>query len=60
MADIKELKKQEVEEILAFWQGLQDYGHIYHYPAEKLNAPFKKIMDGIDEIQELMKDSNEM
>ena len=43
-----------------FLEGLQDYGHIYHYPPEKLDEPFKKIMEGIEEIQRLMKDSFEM
>lgn len=31
-------------------EGLQDYGHIYHYPPEKLDEPFKKIIEGIEEV----------
>lgn len=58
--DIKEIKKEEVSEMYDFLEGLQDYGHIYHYPPEKLNEPFKKIMEGIEEIQQLMNDSFEM
>ena len=58
--DIKKIKSQEVEEIFDFWQGLQDYGHIYHYPPERLDEPFRKIMEGIEEVQGLMNDSFEM
>lgn len=58
--DIKEIKKFEIEEIYDFWQGLQEYGHIYHYPPEKLDEPFRKIMEGIEEVQKLMKDSWDM
>lgn len=58
--DIKEIKNIEVGEIYDFLEGLQDYGHIYHYSPEKLDEPFKKIMEGIKEIQKLMKDSFEM
>ena len=58
--DIKKIKKEEVSEMYDFLEGLQDYGNIYHYPPEKLDEPFKKIMEGIEEIQQLMKDSFEM
>jgi hypothetical protein len=58
--DIKEIKKQEVEEIIGFYSHLQDYGHVYHYEPEKLNEPFKKIMDGISEVRKLMDDSYSM
>ncbi len=55
--NIKKIKEEEVSEMYDFLEGLQDYGHIYHYPPEKLDEPFKKIMEGIEEIQQLMKDS---
>ncbi len=58
--DIKEIKKEEISEIYDFLNLLQDYGHVYHYPPEKLDEPFKKIMEGIQEIQQLMDDSYEM
>ena len=58
--DIKEIKKQEVSEMYDFLEGLQDYGHIYHYTPEKLDEPFKKIIEGMQEIQQLMKYSFEM
>lgn len=57
MADIKELKKEEMQEIIDFWHGIEEYGHIYHYPPEKLDEPFRKIMEGIREINKLMDDS---
>ena len=58
--DIKEIKKEEISEIYDFLNLLQDYGHVYHYPPEKLDEPFKKIIEGIQEIQQLMDDSYEM
>jgi hypothetical protein len=57
MADIKVLKKEEMQEILDFYYGIKEYGHIYHYPPEKLDEPFKKILEGIAEVQKLMDDS---
>lgn len=58
--DIKELKKPEMQEILDFYYGIEEYGHIYHYPPEKLDEPFRKILEGIKEVQKLMDDSYEM
>ena len=58
--DIKQIKEEQVAEMYDFLQTLQDYGHIYHYPPEKLDEPFKKIMQGIEEVQKLMKDSFDM
>ena len=52
---IKELKRTEVGKICDFLEGLREYGHIYYYPPEKLDEHFKKIMEGIEEIQRLMK-----
>ena len=58
--NIGEIKKQEMQDILDFYYHIQDYGHIYHYPSEKLDAPFNKILEGIEEVNKLMKDSFEM
>lgn len=58
--DIKEIKSTEISEMYDFLEGLQDYGHIFHYPPEKLDEPFKKIIEGIKEVHQLMNDSFEM
>jgi hypothetical protein len=58
--NITEIKRDEFEEIQDFCESLREYGHIYHYPPEKLDEPFNKIMEGIKEIQRLMDDSWEM
>ena len=58
--DIKDIKSKEMEEIIDFYYHIQEYGHIYHYPPEKLDKPFKKIMEGIQEVGELMNDSFEL
>jgi len=60
MADIRDLKKDDLIKMQDFLETVEDYGHIYHYPDNKLNEPFKKITDGIDEILEMMNDSWEM
>ena len=58
--DIKKIKEQEIKEFSDFLEVLEEYGHIYHFPPEKLNEPFKKILEGIEEIRKLMDDSYDM
>jgi len=55
--DIKKIKPNELQDIRDFLEGLEDYGHIFHYPPETLDEPFKKILEGIAEIEKLMKES---
>lgn len=58
--DIKDIKKEEMQEILDFYHHIQEYGHIYHYLPEKLDEPFRKIIEGIQEVTKLMDDSFSM
>ncbi len=58
--DIKKIKPQEISEIRDFLDQLEEYGHIYHFPPDRLDEPFKKILEGIAEIQHLQKESFEM
>lgn len=58
--DIKKIKEQEIHDISNFLEVLEEYGHVYHFPPEKLDEPFKKILEGIQEINELIDDSYEM
>jgi len=58
--NIEEIKSEEMEEIRDFCDRINEYGHIYHYPVEKLDMPFKKIIEGIEEITRMMNDSWEM
>lgn len=60
MADIKEIKKEEMQEIIDFYHHIEDYGHVFHLEHEKLDEPFKKIIEGISEIRKMMDDSWEM
>lgn len=55
--NIKDIKSEEMQEIIDFYYGIEEYGHIYHYPPERLDEPFNKIMEGIKEINKLMNDS---
>jgi hypothetical protein len=57
LMDIKELKPQEMQEIIDFYHHIEDYGHIFHFEPEKLDEPFKKIIEGISEIRKMMDDS---
>ena len=55
--NIKDIKKYELQEILDFYYGIEEYGHVYHYPPERLDEPFKKILEGMAEVNKLMNDS---
>ncbi len=55
--DIKDLKKQEMQEIIDFWYHIEDYGHVFHFEPNTLDNPFKKIIEGIAEVRKLMDDS---
>lgn len=52
--DIKDIKKNEVQEIIDFYYHLQDYGHVFHLEPKLLDEPFKKILEGIEEVRDLM------
>lgn len=55
--DIKEIKSSEMSDILDFCSGIDDYGHIFYMDPKKLDEPFKKIMEGIGEVQAMMNES---
>lgn len=54
MADIKEIKKEEMSEIIDFYYFIQDYGHIFYDDPKMLDEPFNKISSGIKEIKEIV------
>ncbi len=55
--DIKELKPQEMAEIINFYRHIEDYGHVFYLEPKLLDKPFKKISEGISEIRKMMDDS---
>lgn len=57
MSDIMLLKKMEMEEIKDFYYFIEEYGHIFYDDPKTLDEPFKKIMDGINEIQNIVDDN---
>jgi len=57
VADIKEIKKAEMNEISDFYYHIEEYGHIFHLDPKLLDEPFKKIIEGIEEIEKMMDDS---
>ena len=44
MADIKEIKSLEMEEIIDFYRFIEDYGHIFYDDPSTLDEPFNKII----------------
>jgi hypothetical protein len=54
MSDIKEIKSEEMQEIIDFYYFIEDYGHIFYDNPEILNEPFKKIISGIEEIRKII------
>jgi hypothetical protein len=57
MPDIKEIKKQEMTEIIDFYYFIEEYGHIFHDKPEVLDVPFRKIREGIEEIRKMVDDN---
>ena len=53
MADIKDLRKNEMEEIIDFWNNIQEYGHIFYGDNQELEESFKKIIEGIEEVRKI-------
>lgn len=54
MPNIKEIKSEEMEEIIDFYHHIEEYGHIFYGKPEDLDEPFKKILEGISEIREII------
>lgn len=55
--DIKDLKPHELQEIIDFYYRIEEFGHIFHLDPKLLDEPFNKILEGINEIDNLMNDS---
>lgn len=55
--DIKEIKKQEMDEIISFYYFIEEYGHIFYDDPKVLDAPFKKIIEGINQIKNIVDDN---
>jgi hypothetical protein len=53
MADIKDIRKSEMEQIIDFWNHIQEYGHIFYGDNQELEEPFKKIIEGIEEVRKI-------
>jgi len=54
---IGEIKKQEMQDIIDFYYGIEEYGHIFHMDPKLLDEPFNKILEGIETINKMMNDS---
>lgn len=54
MPHIKELRKEEMDEMIYFVQHIEDYGHIFYGENSELDPAFIKIIDGINEVKEII------
>ena len=54
MPHIKELRKEEMQEVIDFYYFIEEYGHIFYGNNSELEPAFKKIIEGIDEIREII------
>lgn len=57
MPNIKEIKNNEMQEIIDFYTFIEEYGHIFYDDPKILDEPFKKIMEGIEEVRIIIDDS---
>lgn len=57
MPDIKQLKKEEMDEILAFYTFIEDYGHIFYDDPKVLDVHFDNILSSIEEIRKIVDDN---
>ena len=54
MSDINQLRKEEMEEIIDFYNFIAEFGHIFYGDNSELEEPFKKITEGIEQVKEII------
>lgn len=53
-----ELKRSELEDIIDFYNFIEEYGYVFHGERqEELNQEFKNIINSISKIKEIMNDN---
>ncbi len=55
--NINEIKSTEMSDIQDFVNKVTEYGHIFYMDPARLDAPFKKILEGIKEVEDMMDES---
>lgn len=56
MTHIKDLRKQEMDEIMDFYNHIEEYGHIFYGDNSELESGFEKIKEGIEDIKKIIED----
>ena len=56
MPNIKDIRKEEMQEIIDFYYHIEEYGHIFYGDNLELEPAFKKIIEGIEEVRKIQKD----
>jgi len=54
MSDINQLRKEEMEEIIDFYNFIAEFGHIFYGDNSELEEPFKKITEGIEQVKAII------
>jgi len=55
--EIKHLKEKEMQEVIDFYYFIDDYGHIFYDDPKILEEPFKKIIEGIEQVKNIINDN---
>ena len=53
MPNIKDIRKEEMQEIIDFYHDIEEYGHIFYGDNSELEPAFKKIMEGNEEVRKI-------
>jgi len=56
--NIEKVKATELQEVRDFLDFINDFGHVFYLEEELLDKPFSKILEGIEEIKEIIKKDN--
>ena len=54
MPDINEIKRDEMTEIIDFYYFISEFGYIFYDKPYVLDEPFRKILEGINEVREIV------
>lgn len=56
MPNIQEIRNEEMEEVIDFYHFIKEYGHIFYGKNEDLEPAFTKIMEGMNEVRQIVKE----
>jgi hypothetical protein len=57
MPDIFKIKNTEMVEVIDFYYFIEEYGHIFYDDPSILDEHFKKILEGMESIRDIVDDN---